>query len=930
MGKTDSSRLFRPLGAVLLIILVVIGGGISAGRLGQRETRRPSVRQASAHAAEFPVLFYSGSTSKKRDGGIVARGKGLRARFAPTSVVFEGRQGQVKLEFIGSSAVTPGGENGRGCLNILHGDDPSGWRVGMPIYTGVAYRNIYPGIDLKYHDTAGRLESDYVVSPSANPSAIRFRYAQPSKIRLGNGALTVSLHRDLITEAPPAAFQMKNGKRAEVKAGFHLFADGSVGFDVGAYDKSTPLIIDPVVTFSTFWGGVLDDGLTGVAVGSDGSIFVSGWTESSDVPTVSAVQPNLASPTDAFVMKLSASNTIVYATYLGGTGTDRANGIAVDSAGYAYVTGYTSSHDFPVVTPFQGYLAGMQNAFVAKLSPSGTALAYSTYLGGGRSDMANAIQVDSSGSAYVAGQTTSLNFPVANPYQSATAGGQDAFVAKLNPGGNTLAYSTYIGGNGTDAALGLAVWNGQAYITGATDSFNFPHLNAFQAWSQGGQDAFVTALNSAGNGLVYSTYLGGSGGTPGQPEMGYGIAVDATGSAYVVGTTPSFNFPVSSAVQNQISYGNDAFITRLNPAGNTIAFSSYLGGSSYDAAMAVTLDSAGNAYITGYTASPDFPLMKPMQTTNQGNYDAFVTSVNPAGNLLRFSTYWGGPASDSPTSIALDTYGNPIITGQTLSSNFPLFNPLQNSNGGSMNGFLMRLTTVDLLRFKVAVFSAGQWYLDSGGNFLWNGHGTGDPGSFGGGPNDIPVVGDWDGTGWPRIGIYRQGIWYLDMNGDFQWDYGDWACAFGSPSDIPVVGDWNGNGRSKIGTYRAGIWYLDYNGDCQWDAGDRTYAFGSPWDIPVVGDWDGSGRSKIGTYRQGTWYLDFSGDFQWGAGDRAYAYGAPTDIPVVGDWDGSGRSKIGTYRQGTFYLDYNGDFQSDAGDRAYWFGAPLGYPLATK
>ena len=713
MGKTDSSWLFRPLGALLLtIVAVLIGAGAPAGRLPQREMPRPSVTRANAQAAVFPVLFYSGITSKKRDSAIVARGKGLRARFGPTSVVFDGWQGQVKLEFIGSSAVAPGGENGRGCLNILHGADPSGWRVGMPIYSAVAYRNIYPGIDLKYHDTAGRLESDYAVAPRANPSAIRFRYGQPSKIRIENGALTVSQRRDLIMEAPPSAFQMKNGKRAEVKAGFRLFADGSIGFDVGAYDRSVPLIIDPVVTFSTFWGGSLDDGLTGVAVGSDGSVYVSGWTESSDMPTTaSAVQTNLASPTDAFVMRLSASNTIVYATYLGGTGDDRANGIAVDSAGYVYVTGYTRSHDFPVATPFRGFLAGTQNAFVTKLSPSGTTLAYSTYLGGGGSDTGNAIQVDASGAAYVAGQTTSTNFPVANAYQSTNQGIQDAFVTKLNPGGNTLAYSTYIGGSGTDAALGLALWNGRAYITGSTDSFNFPHVNAFQAWSQGGQDAFVTALNSTGNGLVYSTYLGGSGGTPNQPEIGYGIAVDTTGSAYVVGTTPSLNFPISSPIQSQLSYNNDAFLTKLNPAGNGIIFSTYLGGSSFDAAMAVTLDGADNVYLAGYTASPDFPTLSPAQAVNGGGFDAFIASVTPAGNVLRFSSYWGGAFADSAVAIALDSKAHPVIAGQTLSLNFPLVGPLQNWNGSAFGGFITRWATGDLF-INVPANFVTQLYLD--------------------------------------------------------------------------------------------------------------------------------------------------------------------------------------------------------------------------
>ena len=408
-----------------------------------------------------------------------------------------------------------------------------------------------------------------------------------------------------------------------------------------------------------------------------------------------------------FVTKLSpAGNALVYSTYLGGSGNDTGYGIAVDGVGSAYVTGVTSSTNFPTRSPYNATLLGTTDVFVTKLSPAGNALVYSTYLGGYGHDSGTGIAVDGAGSAYVTGPTDSANFPTRSAYQATFQGAPfDAFVTKLTSAGNALVYSTYLGGSGADWGAGIAVDGaGSAYVTGYTESTNFPTQSAYQATFQGAPfDAFVTTLTPAGNALVYSTYLGGS-----DREWGAGIAVDGAGSAYVTGFTLSTDFPTQSAYQATNQGIQDAFVTKLTPAGNALVYSTYLGGSGGDFGGGIAVDGAGSAYVTGETASTNFPTQYPYQATYQGGAaDAFVTELTPAGNALVYSTYLGGSSGDFGVGIAVDGAGWAYVTGWTTSTNFPTQSPYQAAyQGGLSDAFVTKLQLPATLAIYAVVDSA--------------------------------------------------------------------------------------------------------------------------------------------------------------------------------------------------------------------------------
>jgi hypothetical protein len=402
------------------------------------------------------------------------------------------------------------------------------------------------------------------------------------------------------------------------------------------------------LVYSTYLGGSGGDYGYGIAVDSSGNAYVTGLTGSTNFPLVNPLQPDYGGGTnDAFVAKINSSGSaLVYSTYLGGCGSDAGSSITVDGSGNAYVTGitytFTESVNFPT-TPgaFQTVCGGgpdtytCWDAFVSKLNPAGSALVYSTYLGGSLQDQGSGIAVDSSGNAYVTGLTTSINFPTMNPLQPVNGGGANgngtAFITELNPTGSALVYSTYLGGSGGDAGSSIAVdGSGNAYVTGLTASTNFPTMNPLQPANGGTYDAFVSKLNPAGSALVYSTYLGGNG-----SDFGRGIAVDGSGNAYVTGTTASTNFPTMNPLQPACGDGDsctsgDAFVTKINSSGSALAYSTYLGGSGADEGWGIAVDSSGNAYVTGNTASTNFPTMNPLQPANGGTYDAFVAKFVPA------------------------------------------------------------------------------------------------------------------------------------------------------------------------------------------------------------------------------------------------------------------------------------------------------------
>jgi hypothetical protein len=475
----------------------------------------------------------------------------------------------------------------------------------------------------------------------------------------------------------------------EVEGEYVLLGGGEVGFQAGPYDRTRALVIDPVLTYSSFLGGAADDAITAMALDAAGNIYVAGWTSSTDLPAVNARQTASGGGVDAFVAKLDPSGkNLIYATYLGGRYEDRASGIAVDSTGYAVVTGWTQSPTFPQANAVQSALRGSRDAFVAKLNAQGSALIFGTFLGGGGVDRGNAVAVDASGNIYVAGATSSVDFPVLAAFRASNRGQQDAFLVKLTPSGSFV-YSTYLGGERDDSANAVAVdAAGNAYIGGGTNSPDFPVAGALQASNRGGQDGFIAKLAPSGSSLVYSTYLGGSAGITGFPEEVDGIAVDSGGNAYVAGVTSSADFPVVNPFQAAFGGYYDAFAARLNASGSALVYSTYLGGSSADSAAAIAIDGAGNAYIAGATLSVNFPVSSALQSRNSGVYNAFAAKLSASGGSLLFGTYLGGESSDAAKAVAVDSGGNFYLAGQTLSYNFPTVAPLQVSNPGGYGGFI--------------------------------------------------------------------------------------------------------------------------------------------------------------------------------------------------------------------------------------------------
>jgi hypothetical protein len=597
---------------------------------------------------------------------------------------------RMSLAGANQNATVTGLDELPGKSNYFIGNDPAKWRTNVPTYAKVKYQNVYRGIDLVYYGNPQQLEYDFLVAPGADPNAISLDVAAIRSSSDGgwrtlridaNGDLVIQAGEDEVRLHKPVVYQATEGSaRHFVDGHYVLRGDNQVSFGVASYDPGKTLVIDPVLLYSTYLGGAGNDQGNGIAVDAAGNAYITGDTESTNFPTASPLQAVFGGVQDVFVAKLNPAGTaLVYSTYLGGSGGDGAEGIAVDSSGNAYVAGTTTSTNFPTAHPLQAVLHGGQDAFVAKLNPAGAALVYSTYLGGNSYDLGQGIAVDSSGNAYVTGYTVSTDFPTVSPIQGVFGGYIDAFVAKLNPGGSALVYSTYLGGGGEDEGYGItADSSGNAYVTGSTRSTNFPTASPIQAVLRGSGDAFVAKVNPAGSALVYSTYLGGSSG-----GGGTGIAVDASGNAYVTGSTYSTDFPTANPLQAVSGGGDDAFVAKVNPAGSALVYSTYLGGSADDVGQGIAVDSTGNAYVTGYTTSTNFPTASPPQAVyGGGNYDAFVAKLNPSGSALVYSTYLGGNNEDFGYGVAVDSAGNAYVTGFTGSTNFPTANPLQALFGG--------------------------------------------------------------------------------------------------------------------------------------------------------------------------------------------------------------------------------------------------------
>lgn len=614
-----------------------------------------------------------------------------------------------------------------GKSNYFKGNNPDQWHRNVPGFGQLHITGVYPGIDMVVYGNERQLEYDFVLSPGARPEQIKLEFDETSEpVRVdADGNLVLTAGGVSVSQKHPTLYQEINGERKVVEGRFSIVSDTQVGFEVPAYDPAYPLIIDPVVSVesSTYVGGSGNDSFSGVVTDANRNLYLCGFSASANFPVQSAFQSDLKGPTDVTVLKLDPAGELVYATYLGGQGGDTSGDLTVDDEGNVYLTGVTSSTDFPVVNPAQRFSGGGNDVFVAKLNPEGNELVFSTYLGGpvngtSNQEQGTSIAVDQSGAVYVTGITSSTGFPTVNPFQSKLGGSSnfsDAFVTKLSSNGSQIVFSTYLGGRGNTSENGLGIAPdsaGNVYVYGLTFNFRLSSLvidfpvtsNAFQReFGGGGSDLFVSKLNPSGNQLLYSSYLGGSEDENATCTVGScsnlltkkQVVVDEAGNFVIAGFTTSPNYPVRNPIQGTFGGSVDAVVTQINPDGSEIVFSTFLGGSGSDFGSGVTVGSTGDLYVTGVTFSTNFPTVNPTQAAFAGPADVFVTQMNRNQGKLVFSTYLGGKENDQPTEIFVDQADKIHVVGFTTSPDFPVQNAIQDKFSGGQDAFLTTFAEVE-------------------------------------------------------------------------------------------------------------------------------------------------------------------------------------------------------------------------------------------
>jgi hypothetical protein len=792
-------------GKVLLAIAVLMAGAValslfspkpSTGNVSQSTTpglsslTGPNLQTVRSAYGQLPLAFEPNFGQTDSRVKFMARGSKYGLFLTNQEAVLSlSHTTPVQMSLVKSNpdSEVAGTEILPGKSNYLIGKDPSRWHRDIPQYARVRYSQVYPGIDLIYYGKQGELEYDFQVAPGADPGQVALKFDGTDKLSLdGNGDLVLTASGGDMRLQAPRVYQTVDGQRKPIEGKFVLLAKQQVGFEIGTYDRSRELIIDPILSYSTYLGGsATESGEVAIVADNALNAYVAGTTTSGNfpIPVASATVPSafqscLDDPTqpqpttcgagtnsDAFIAKLNPSGTaVVFATYLGGSGNDSAAGIAIDSGLNVVITGTTGSNDFPVASAFQSAQGtASDHVFVSKVDSTGHSLLYSTYLGGSGSESAAGVAVDFRNKIYVIGTTNSPDFPhTPDAFQTAPKATQQVFVSKIDPSTTStasLVYSTYFGGgdpaSGTVTAGGIAVdRNNGVYVTGYTNfqhtggnpALDFPILNASQSCLNaptnpapcpaGGAkfDAFIAKLNptaAIGSHLLYSTYFGGT-----DDDFGFGIAVDSGGAAYITGKTSSSDIPQptttgtvaanvpfqqclgAGAAANPVApatcpaaTGTDAYLAKISAftAGttttptDTVVYFSYLGGSGVDEGDAITVDPntsviGAGAYITGVTSSGNFPVLHAPTGRGSlaGGNDAFVTRIDPAATTQTantdFSFYLGGSLEDSGTGISVDATGGVYVAGSTTSSNFPTTaGVLQTARSGSSDAFVSKL-----------------------------------------------------------------------------------------------------------------------------------------------------------------------------------------------------------------------------------------------
>jgi hypothetical protein len=640
-----------------------------------------------------------------------------------SQAALERRGTVVRMHFIGASAdASTRGLLQRGAYNnYFIGSDRSRWATRVPLYEEARVSRLYPGIDALLRFENGEIRYDLLLAPGVDPASVQVRYEGAGAVRVEpSGDLVLVTSMGELRQRKPFAYQMEGESRRAVPCSFSAGVDGAVSFTLGGYDRTRPLVIDPLI-YSTVLGGGVHDAAYDMKVDNRKNIYLSGWTFSPRFPVRAGAYSERftgdSSYSDLFVTKLNSdSGSVVYSTFIGGTMNDVANALELDNAGNVYVAGSTESWNFPVTRGARDTVhrsPGTPDAFVTKLSADGSKLLYSTFIGGAKSDEAFALAIDSTGNAYIAGATYSANYPTTRPaFDTAIVGGifADAFVTKLSADGSRLLYSTFIGGEQGDQINDIAVDKaGRAYCAGGTWSTEFPLTpNASRRTNRSPgkgyeQDAFVAQLSADGTALLFSTYLGGD-----RFDVANGIVIDSLDNVIVCGETRSVNFPVNRPYDtaSQSEKKPDAFVTRIDPVDGELLRSMVIGGAGEDVAYDLAMNRAGSLIVCGITNSVNFPVtsgaydIAHLDTTD---IDAFFALLDSVGYTVAYATYIGGGRNDFAHAVALDADRDIYVGGATASIDYPTTTgPYMQSGGGATSVMVSRFS------FKPASISSGR------------------------------------------------------------------------------------------------------------------------------------------------------------------------------------------------------------------------------
>ena len=918
-------RLATPLVALFLLAAPVVKPVTDPVAATTMPATAP-LAQARVQFAQQPLMFERNQGQTDPSVQFFARGPGYSLFLTPGEAVVRlsaapqsqaNRPGKpamsadapatvVKMALTGArrDAHIEGLEPQTGKSHYFRGNDAGQWQRDVAHYGKVRYRDVYDGIDVVYYGKQQQLEYDFVVAPGADPAQVGLAFEGSQEMRLDDaGNLVLGTPQGDLLQHKPIAYQDIAGERRLVAAHYELRADQRVAIALGDYDSSQPLVIDPVLSYSSYLGGSADDFAAKLLVDGAGNTYLAGFTQSLDFPRVGGAQTSNRGDADAFVAKLDASGTLVYSSYLGGGGADTASGLALDASGNVYVAGNTESTNFPLKGALQGALQGSKNAFVTKLNAAGNALVYSTYLGANE-DFATGVVVDSSGNAYVSGYTTGgFLFTGTPPTDTYGGGSHDGVLIKLNASGSDIVFGLYLGGSDVDLITGIALDPaGNIYVVGQTISLNFPTFNAFQSSNYGSSDAFVAKFDASGS-PIYSTFLGG----PTTTDVAQSVTADAAGNVYVAGMTGTdpgelSDFPVFNPIQEYAGKW-DVFVSKLNATGQTLLYSTFIGGSENEDATAIAVDASGNAYVAGKTASPNFPTASPWQAMSGGGEDAYVVRLNANATDLVWSSFLGGPLAERVLGLAVDGTGKVHVTGRTYGS-FPLVSPQQTTSRGR-DAFLARIggatTTSPRYRHNDANDDGRADILwrnpSTGANLLWSAADAGIQRPVVRTGLDWVVAGTGDFNGDHKADL----LWRHQKTGtNVIWRSTHWSSSQGVTAlnnlawAVAGIGDFDGDGKSDI------LWRNSTDGaNMLWKSGNSTTqqavtgVTNLAWKIVGIGDFNGDGKADIlwrnGSTGTNTIWKSANATTQQGVTGIA---NQDWKAAGIGDFDGDGKSDI--------------------------------------